>query len=259
MLPAKITMTTQNIKFPIINYLVCLGTLSILPCTPIKENQSKNVPLPGMDDRGYTVRVGEQSPDFNLEFPDGSSTSFEKLKGSVIMLQFTASWCSVCIEEMPHIEKEIWKPYERAGLKLIGIDRDEPADIVTRFRKQMKISYPLALDLGAQVFQQFAAEDAGVTRNIIINPKGKIVFLTRLYDPLEFKEMIRVIHYQLEEKNKSEIEALTNEISILESALRSGPYNLTDTYKKKRLLMQLKYELRKLNHLQFYLNRKRPD
>ena len=85
------------------------------------------------------------------------------------------------------------------------------------------------------------------------------MFLTRLYDPLEFKEMIRVIHYQLEEKNKSEIEALTNEISILESALRPGPYNTTATYKKKRLLMQLKYELRKLNHLQFYLNRKRPD
>ena len=175
------------------------------------------------------------------------------------MLQFTASWCSVCIEEMPHIEKEIWRPYKRAGLKLIGIDRDETADIVTRFAKQMKISYPLALDIGAKVFHQFAAEDAGVTRNIIINPAGKIVFLTRLYDPLEFKEMIRVIHYQLEEKNNSEIEGLAYEISGLESAPRPGPKKSSDTYEKKRLLMQLKHELRKLNHLQFYLNRNKPD
>ena len=236
-----------------------LSTISIVLCTPIEENQSKKEIFPGIDDRGYIVKVGENSPDFNLKFPDGDSTSFEQLKGNVIMLQFTASWCSVCREEMPHIEKEIWRPYKRAGLKLIGIDRDESADIVTSFGKQMKISYPLALDIGAKVFHQFAAEDAGITRNIIINPAGEIVFLTRLYDPLEFKEMIRVIHYQLEEKNNSEIEGLAYEISGLESALRPGPKKSTDTYEKKRLLMQLKHELRKLNHLQFYLNRNKPD
>ena len=252
-------MTNQNIIYPTIKYLVWLTTISILLCTPIEENQSINDTLPGMNDRGYTVKFGDHSPDFNLEFPDGSATSFEQLKGNVIMLQFTASWCSVCREEMPHIEKEIWRPYKRAGLKLIGIDRDESADIVTRFAKQMKISYPLALDIGAKVFHQFAAEDAGVTRNIIINPAGKIVFLTRLYDPLEFKEMIRVIHYQLEEKNNSEIEGLANEIAGLESVLRSGPKKSSDTYDKKRLLIQLKHALRKLNHLQFYLNRIKPD
>ena len=175
------------------------------------------------------------------------------------MLQFTASWCSVCREEMPHIEKEIWRPYKRAGLKLIGIDRDEAADIVTRFGKQMRISYPLSLDIGAEVFHQFAAEGAGVTRNIIINPEGKIVFLTRLYDPLEFKAMVRVIHSQLEEKNNLEIEELGNEISALESELSSGPYSSTANYDKKRLLLKLKNELRKLNHLQSYLNRNKPN
>ena len=175
------------------------------------------------------------------------------------MLQFTASWCSVCREEMPHIEKEIWRPYKRAGLKLIGIDRDEAAAIVTRFGKQMKISYPLSLDIGAEVFHQFAADGAGVTRNIIINPAGKIVFLTRLYDPVEFKEMIRVIHSQLEEKNNLGIKGLRNKISALQSALSSGPYNSTATYDKKRLLMKLKNELRKLDQLQSYLNRNKPD
>ena len=236
-----------------------VSAISILYCTPTKEIQSKKEPALGVDDRGYLVKVGDHSPEFSLEFPDGSTTSFEQLKGNLIMLQFTASWCSVCREEMPHIEKEIWKPYKRAGLKLIGIDRDEAADIVTRFGKQMKISYPLSLDIGAEVFHQFAAEGAGVTRNIIINPEGKIVFLTRLYDPLEFKAMVRVIHSQLEEKNNLEIEELGNEISALESELSSGPYSSTANYDKKRLLLKLKNELRKLNHLQSYLNRNKPN
>jgi peroxiredoxin len=238
---------------------VWLSAISILCCTPTKERQPKKEPSPGVNDRGYIVKVGDHSPDFSLEFPDGATTSFEQLKGNVIMLQFTASWCSVCREEMPHIEKEIWRPYKRAGLKLIGIDRDEAAAIVTRFGKQMKISYPLSLDIGAEVFHQFAADGAGVTRNIIINPAGKIVFLTRLYDPVEFKEMIRVIHSQLEEKNNLGIKGLRNKISALQSALSSGPYNSTATYDKKRLLMKLKNELRKLDQLQSYLNRNKPD
>ncbi len=223
-------MTNQYIKDSTIKRFAWLKLTPILFSISIAENQSKIEPPLGMDDRGYIVKVGDFSPDFDLEFPDGSTSSFEQLRGSVIMLQFTASWCSVCRTEMPHIEKEIWKPYKKAGLKLIGIDLDEPADIVTRFAKKMKISYPLALDIGAKIFHKFAAESAGVTRNIIINPEGQIVFLTRLYDPVEFKEMIRVIHYQLTKKNKSEIKEMENEIAGLESAVRSSGKSLKYSY-----------------------------
>ncbi len=54
------------------------------------------------------------------------------------MLQFTASWCSVCRQEMPFIEKEIWQEKKSSGLSVIGIDRDEPADKVLKFQKDMK-------------------------------------------------------------------------------------------------------------------------
>ncbi|SVE34071.1 uncharacterized protein METZ01_LOCUS486925, partial [marine metagenome] len=73
-------MTDQIIKYPIISYLVWNSTISILLCTPIEENQSKKETLPQINDRGYIVKIGEHSPDFNLEFPDGSTTSFEQLK-----------------------------------------------------------------------------------------------------------------------------------------------------------------------------------
>lgn len=106
---------------------------------------------PGPDDRGYIVNVGDPCPEFSMTFPDGSTTSLKKLRGKVIMLQFTASWCSVCRKEMPHIEKEIWQEYQDDGLVLIGIDRDEPADVVEKFAREMKISYPLALDPEANI------------------------------------------------------------------------------------------------------------
>ena len=115
------------------------------------------------------------------------------------MLQFTASWCSVCRKEMPHIEKEIWKPLQAKDFVLVGIDRDEPVDVVNGFSEKMKITYPLALDPGAGIFSLYAQKEAGVTRNVIIDREGKIVFLTRLYEPDEFNAMKAAINKLIEE------------------------------------------------------------
>jgi peroxiredoxin len=140
-------------------------------------------------DEGYLVRVGDTMPDFTINEAGGKSYKLSELKGHVVMLQFTASWCSVCRTEMPFIEKEIWAAKKEAGLKVIGIDRDEPVEKVLKFKKDIRVSYPLALDPGADIFGLIALKEAGVTRNIILDRTGKIIFLTRLYDRDEFDRM----------------------------------------------------------------------
>lgn len=55
------------------------------------------------------------------------------------------------------------------------------------------LTYPLALDPGAEIFSLFAVKEAGVTGNVIIDRTGKIIFLTRLYDRDEFERMKKVI------------------------------------------------------------------
>tara|TARA_B100001964_G_scaffold33397_1_gene35360 strand:+ start:681 stop:1373 length:693 start_codon:yes stop_codon:yes gene_type:complete len=186
------------IRYPIF-FLVCIA---------IALNQTP-------DDRGYIVNVAENSPDFTLDFPDGSQISLKDLKGQVTLLQFTASWCHVCREEMPHIEKEIWKVYKNMGLNVIGIDRDEPAEVVTSFAKEVEITYPLALDPGADIFALFADRDSGVTRNIILGPDGKIVFLTRLFEIQEFDQMKRVIHNLLVDQLRQQQFSLTAKKQII--------------------------------------------
>ena len=113
------------------------------------------------------------------------------------MLQFTASWCSVCRKEMPFIEKEIWIPGKSSGLAVIGIDRDEPLEKVLKFKKDIGISYPLALDPDANIFGLYALKETGVTRNVIVDRSGKIIFLTRLFDREEFDRMKKVIFSEL--------------------------------------------------------------
>lgn len=145
------------------------------------------------DARGYLVKVGDQVPDIRLKLTDGKVLTMEDLKGKVVMLQFTASWCGVCRKEMPFIERDIWQVYKDKGLVIIGIDRGEPLEKVKEFAKLMKISYPLALDEDSGIFTQFADKSAGVTRNILLDRAGKIVFLTRLYDIAEFEALKKKI------------------------------------------------------------------
>ena len=143
--------------------------------------------------RGFIVNIGDSAPDFSMKLTTGETLQLSELKGSIVILQFTASWCSVCRLEMPHLEEDIWKKYKEKNVVLIGIDRDEPLETVINFKKQMKITYPLALDPGAKIFSLYAEKDSGVTRNIVIDQSGEIVFLTRLFEENEYKQMLKII------------------------------------------------------------------
>ncbi len=146
------------------------------------------------DDRKYLVKVGDMAPNFEMSMPDGSKMKLSDLRGKVVMLQFTASWCGVCRKEMPHIESDIWQKHKNdPNFALYGIDREEPAATVLAFAKKTGVTYPIGLDPDANIFGLYAEKDAGITRNIIIGKDGRIVMLTRLYDVEEFKQMTELI------------------------------------------------------------------
>lgn len=145
-------------------------------------------------DYGYIVKIGQQVPDFSMTSIDGKTVRMADLKGKIVMLQFTASWCSVCRREMSHIEADIWQKYKNhPNFALYGLDLDESKKKVQKFAKEIPVTYPLALDSKGSIFYQFAEKGAGVTRNVIIDNTGKIVYMTRLYKEEEFAEMKKVI------------------------------------------------------------------
>lgn len=152
------------------------------------------------DSLGYIVRVGDVAPEMELELTDGQKVKLSALRGKVVMLQFTASWCGVCRKEMPFIESDIWQKHkDNAGFALIGIDRDEPVETVKAFAEKTGVTYPLALDPGADHFAKYAERKAGITRNVLIDKEGKIVMLTRLFNEEEFSSLCKKIDEMLAE------------------------------------------------------------
>lgn len=146
------------------------------------------------DDRQYLVKVGDMAPDFEMQLPDGEKVRLSSLRGKVVMLQFTASWCGVCRKEMPHIEAQIWQKHKDNPLfALYGIDRDEPAATIEELRKATKVTYPIGMDPNGDIFGLYAKKEAGITRNVIIDKDGRIVMLTRLFEEEEFNRMVHLI------------------------------------------------------------------
>ena len=178
-------MNVCGVVFLAISLLACSGQKKGAEVTEGTSDTVKvtdDVMAVQADSTGYIVRV----------------VTLSSLRGKVVMLQFTASWCGVCRKEMPFIEKDIWlKHKDNADFALIGIDRDEPLDKVLAFAKSTGVTYPLGLDPGADIFAKYALRDAGITRNVLIDRDGKIVKLTRLYNEEEFSSLVQQINEML--------------------------------------------------------------
>ncbi len=150
------------------------------------------------EDRGYIVKVGDIAPDFTLKMDNGKTFNLSELRGKVVMLQFTASWCGICRKEMPYIESDIWQKYKgNKDFVLIGIDREETSEKVALLRNVTKITYPLAYDTTGEVFCLYAHPNAGITRNVLIDRNGRIIMLTRKFDETEFSELCTKIASEL--------------------------------------------------------------
>lgn len=146
------------------------------------------------DSNGYVVFDGDEAPEFTVKLTDGKQVKLSDLRGKLVLLQFTASWCGVCRKEMPFIERDIWQKHkDNPNFVLIGIDRDEPLEKVLGFAENTGVTYPLGLDPGADIYAKYALRKSGITRNVLIGKDGLIIKRTRLFNQDEFDSLVKTI------------------------------------------------------------------
>ncbi len=148
----------------------------------------------------YIVKVGDIAPDFSLKYSDGNNFTLSQLRGKVVMLQFTASWCGICRNEMPHIEKEIWQRHKNnPNFVLVGVDREETKEVIEDYTAKVGTTYPMLIDEKGDAFASYAVRKSGITRNVLIDKNGRIVMLTRRYVEPEFNKLVQTIDSLLAE------------------------------------------------------------
>lgn len=142
------------------------------------------------------VRAGDSAPDFTVEMFDGSRLSLRELRGKVVLLNFWATWCPPCREELTHVQTQIIDRFAGQPFVFLPVSRGEERAAVAAFREKTGYAFPMGLDPDRAIYDRYASNY--IPRNFVIDQKGKVVLATMGYDPKEFEELIRTIEKTLE-------------------------------------------------------------
>lgn len=118
------------------------------------------------------VTVGELAPNFVLKDLDGNEIELKELRGKGVFLNFWATYCPPCIDEMPYMENSYQK-YQDEGIEILAVNVDEQRIRIEKFINSMGLTYPILLDPGSQVNQLYGVRALPVT--FLIDENGFVI------------------------------------------------------------------------------------
>lgn len=142
------------------------------------------------------VKVGMEAPNFTVDMFDGSKVVLAELKGKVVLVNFWATWCPPCREELTHVQKDIIDRFAGKPFVFLPISRGEKRSTVEAFRNKMGYTFPMGLDGDQSIFRKYASNY--IPRNFLIGKDGKVIYVSVGYDEKEFAELITAIEQALQ-------------------------------------------------------------
>ena len=136
------------------------------------------------------------APQFSLESRNGPKISLAQYKGQVVMLNFWASWCGPCRQEMPLLES-IYKKYNKMGFTMIGVNVEPDSNAANEWLKATPVSFPILYDRDSKVSKLY--DVAGMPSTVIIDRSGKLRVLHRGYKPGDENEYLDSIRSLIRE------------------------------------------------------------
>ena len=119
------------------------------------------------------VSRGVEAPDFELtELGSDTPIELSSLRGRVVLLNFWATWCKPCEEEMPSMER-LYRSLHPQGLELIAVSVDEDPSLVEDFRDRMAVSFPIALDPDQEVSRLY--QTRGFPESLLLDRDGTVL------------------------------------------------------------------------------------
>ena len=140
--------------------------------------------------------IGQKAPDFTLPTIFGSPFKLSDHRGKVVLVNWFATWCPPCIEEMPHLQKEVWEKFRGPDFIMVSVAREETLQVVRPFVLKNNLTWPIALDVTREAFAKYA--EAYIPRNHVIDREGKIIFQSQGFEKKEFAAMIEVIRKEID-------------------------------------------------------------
>jgi cytochrome c biogenesis protein CcmG, thiol:disulfide interchange protein DsbE len=118
--------------------------------------------------------VGQPAPDFTLERPDQASLRLADYRGSVVLLNFWATWCTPCRAEMPEIE-QVYQANRARGFQVLAVNLQEGAAEVQPFMSELGLSFPALLDRDGTVSRLYRAR--ALPSSFLIDRSGTVQYI----------------------------------------------------------------------------------
>src|SRR5262245_19495644 len=131
-------------------------------------------------DESTLTRVGQESPAFEFTTLDGKRADLKSLRGKVVLVNFFATWCGPCMEEMPHVEKQVWQKFKDRNFAMVAIGREHENKELADFPKKRAVTFPIAGDPKRKNYSRYATQY--IPRNYVIGADGKILFQSVGFD-----------------------------------------------------------------------------
>ncbi len=139
--------------------------------------------------------VGAAAPDFTLKSRSGENIKLSELRGEVVMVNFWASWCAPCRQEMPLLE-ELHDRYSDLGFTLLGVNVEEDSNAALDMLKEIPVTFPVLFDNRNTVSKLYNV--VAMPTTVILDRDGTVRFVHKGYLPgyedeyrQQVKELIR--------------------------------------------------------------------
>lgn len=133
------------------------------------------------------------APNFVLNDIDGDQYQLSEYRGQVVIINFWATWCPPCRDEMPSMQRA-WEQLEQEGIYMLGINVGEDEDTIFQFTADYPVEFPLLMDSDSSVINQWPVR--GLPTTFVVDPKGQIIYRAiggRAWDEPALLELVKAL------------------------------------------------------------------
>ena len=134
----------------------------------------------GLATSANALSVGDAAPDFALTTLDGKNVRLKEFRGQVVLVNYWASWCGPCRQEMPLLE-DMYKKYNKLGFTILGVNVEQDNSKAKAYLRDVSVTFPILLDpqnIASKLYNVNA-----MPTTIIVDRNGKIRFSHEGYKP----------------------------------------------------------------------------
>lgn len=124
--------------------------------------------------------TGRSAPDFALKSSTGENMRLSEHRGEVVMVNFWATWCGPCRQEMPLLD-ELYSRYQRVGFSLLGVNIDDNSSKAMNMASELGVSFPVLFDSRKEVSKLYEVDAMPVT--VLIDREGTVRYVHHGYKP----------------------------------------------------------------------------